>query len=85
MNEKNNSTITIEGSFIFTLFIVFMVLKLCNVINWAWVWVFSPLWIPLLIVIIGLTVVAIGNAVFRAKYKKILKENEKRKSIDDWF
>lgn len=25
--------------------IVFMVLKLCKVIDWHWVWVFSPLWI----------------------------------------
>jgi hypothetical protein len=25
--------------------IVFVVLKLCGVITWAWIWVFSPLWI----------------------------------------
>ena len=28
-------------------FIVFLVLKLCNVITWSWVWVCSPIWIPL--------------------------------------
>ena len=28
-----------------TLFIVFLVLKLTNVINWSWWWVTSPLWI----------------------------------------
>lgn len=33
--------------------IVFMVLKLCKVITWKWVWVFAPLWIAL-----GLAVVA---------------------------
>lgn len=27
------------------LFIVFLILKLCNVITWSWWWVFSPLWI----------------------------------------
>jgi hypothetical protein len=25
-------------------FIVFMILKLCNVINWSWWWVTAPLW-----------------------------------------
>ena len=28
------------------LFIVFLVLKLANVIDWSWWWVTSPLWIP---------------------------------------
>ena len=25
--------------------IVFIILKLCNVIDWSWIWVLSPLWI----------------------------------------
>lgn len=25
--------------------IVFIILKLCNVINWSWIWVLSPIWI----------------------------------------
>ena len=39
--------------------IVFITLKLCNVINWSWWWVLSPLWIPLaiLIVIVALAVI----------------------------
>lgn len=28
-----------------TLTIVFIVLKLCNVIDWAWRWVLAPIWI----------------------------------------
>lgn len=28
-------------------FLVFLVLKLCNVIDWSWWWVTAPLWIPL--------------------------------------
>ena len=31
------------------LLIIFVVLKLCNLINWSWAWVLSPLWISLLI------------------------------------
>jgi hypothetical protein len=30
------------------LFIVFLILKLTDKIDWSWVWVTSPLWIPFL-------------------------------------
>lgn len=32
--------------------IAFIVLKLCKVIDWSWVWVLAPLWIPLCIVLV---------------------------------
>ena len=32
------------------LFIVFLVLKLTNHIDWSWWWVTSPLWIPVVLV-----------------------------------
>lgn len=32
-------------SFIGLLQIVFITLKLCNIIKWSWIWVLSPLWI----------------------------------------
>lgn len=31
------------------LLIVFIVLKLCKVINWSWWWVLSPLWIGIIL------------------------------------
>lgn len=31
------------------LLIIFIVLKLCKVITWSWVWVLSPLWISLIL------------------------------------
>jgi len=37
------------------LFLIFLVLKLCNVIDWSWWWIFSPILFP--IAIIGLIVV----------------------------
>lgn len=36
-----------SGRFSTLLTIAFIVLRLCNVIDWAWVWVLAPLWIPL--------------------------------------
>lgn len=29
--------------------VVFIVLKLVGVINWSWIWVLAPFWIPLLL------------------------------------
>lgn len=42
--KKNNKTVITKGSgFCGLLTIVFIVLKLCNVISWSWFWVCSPL------------------------------------------
>lgn len=41
------------------LFIVFLVLKLTNVIDWSWWWVTSPLWIPLVLTVAILSVIGI--------------------------
>lgn len=32
--------------------IVFIVLKLLKVINWSWLWVLAPIWIPIIITVI---------------------------------
>lgn len=46
------------------LFIVFLVLKLCEVITWSWWWVTAPLWIPLAVVAaIFITVFAVALIV----------------------
>lgn len=38
-----------------TVFIVFLILKLVGVITWSWWWVFSPLWLPLVVLfVVGL-------------------------------
>ena len=32
--------------------IAFVVLKLCHVIDWPWIWVLTPVWLPPAIVVI---------------------------------
>ena len=46
-SSNNSNTTTVSGGIGFSglLTIVFIVLKLCGVINWSWIWVFSPMWI----------------------------------------
>ena len=48
----NNKTSGGGIGFCGLLTIVFIALKLLGVIQWSWVWVLSPIWIPLIIVII---------------------------------
>ncbi len=49
-DRKGSSTVGGVG-FVGMLTIAFIVLKLCKVINWSWVWVLSPLWISALFVV----------------------------------
>jgi hypothetical protein len=41
------------------LLVAFVVLKLCKVITWSWLWVLSPLWIPLAVIAVFLFVALI--------------------------
>lgn len=51
MSEKNNSKKGGIG-FVGFLTILFIALKLLGKISWSWVWVLSPLWIPVAVSII---------------------------------
>lgn len=37
--------------FLEMLFLLFLGLKLGNVIDWSWWWIFAPLWIPVVLVV----------------------------------
>lgn len=50
------------------LFIVFLVLKLTNTIDWSWWWVTSPLWIPAGFLIIVLLIILL-IAMFSSSIK----------------
>lgn len=39
------------------LFVIFLGLKITGVINWDWIWVFSPIWIP--IILVSMLIIAI--------------------------
>lgn len=47
MNNKNNSL-----GFVSILTLIFIVLKLCKIINWNWILVLSPIWIWIIILIL---------------------------------
>lgn len=64
MNNENNNNKKSGGiSFCGLLTIAFIVLRLCGVISWSWLWVLSPLWIPTALVLLIVAIVLIVTAV----------------------
>ena len=64
----NNLNINVNGGFLGFLTLIFITLKLCHVIDWSWVWVLAPLWIPLSIVLaIAIIVFVVGLIVLIIK------------------
>jgi len=58
-NNNVSSSVGIPG----ILFCIFVVLKLTNHIDWSWIWVTSPLWIPICVVICVLVIWGIVKTI----------------------
>ncbi len=58
MSEKQ--TTPINSGILTILFVVFLVLKLTGEIDWSWWWVTSPLWLPLVLLLVTI----LGVVVF---------------------
>lgn len=61
-DDRNQGGAIISFNFISMLTIAFIVLKLCKVITWKWVWVLAPMWISFCLVAIIFVVVLIVAA-----------------------
>ena len=62
-DNRPKVTVKTKGgiSFMSLLQIAFIVLKLCKVIEWSWLWVFAPTWIiPTLLAIVLIVAIIIG-------------------------
>lgn len=52
-SENKKTLFTIGGPGLFNMiFIVFLTLKLCKVIDWSWWWVTAPLWAPIGLIVV---------------------------------
>lgn len=74
MNNKNETSANGGIGFVGLLTIVFIVLKLLNVIEWSWWWVLSPIWISFgitIAVILIIVIVAIIVGIIKAKKENI--------------
>jgi hypothetical protein len=45
--------------------VVFVTLKLCNVIEWSWWWVTAPFWGPLVLAIVALAVLGLLKLIIK--------------------
>ena len=61
--EHKGMTISCGGGTGFSLFLVFLVLKLVGVISWSWWWVTAPLWISAGLGLIGLIIALIVSII----------------------
>lgn len=76
MSRTSTTTSTSGIGFTGLLTIVFIVLKLTNVINWSWLWVLSPVWISFALVI-AIVLIGLGVTYLIIKPIKNRKDNGK--------
>lgn len=50
--------------------IAFIVLRLCNVIDWNWIWVLAPFWLPIAIVLV-VSLIGIIASLFDNSERKL--------------
>lgn len=86
METLKKTKITINIDIIPLLCFIFIILKLCNVISWSWLWVFCPFWIPLsifLVLILGIYIAKMfikyeNTSDSRYSREEILEESDKQ-------
>jgi len=66
MKNNNNTSSGIGIDVILT--IVFVILKLCGIINWSWWWVLSPLWIGFAFLVVCIVVIAIIRHITKRRF-----------------
>ena len=54
--------------------IAFIILKLCGVISWSWLWVLAPLWMP---IVIAAAIIAVTLALI------CISESRKQKKLEE--
>ncbi len=61
-NNTSSSGVGVGG----LLLVAFIILKLCEVIDWSWWWVLSPMWIPLAVIVAIGIILGISYLLWRA-------------------
>ncbi len=62
-NEKSS------GFFLTALLLILITLKLCNVIEWSWLWVLSPAWMPIVFLVLILAIIGLIECCQRKGWK----------------
>lgn len=54
--------------FLSTLTLIFVVLKLLGLIDWPWLWVLSPIWIPVLLIAAVFGVILVAGRIKKGRW-----------------
>ena len=73
MNSKNTGGVGFLG----LLTLLFIGLKLTGYIAWSWIWVLAPIWIPISIALLILSVVVLLVALGKLDIDKTIKYGRK--------
>ena len=65
--KEDNQKTTVNGGigFVGLLQIAFIVLKLCNIIDWSWFWVLAPTWMTISFWIVFILVLIIIASLYK--------------------
>jgi len=58
-NKQESTQFLLSG-----VFLIFLTLKLCGVIDWSWWWVFAPLWMPVALVVMAYIVAVVFLRIY---------------------
>lgn len=56
---KLSNSEKISAAFIFMMTSIFSLLNFCHIITLPWIWVLSPIWVPMAIYIVGSTLLLV--------------------------
>lgn len=68
MKMKNKNAKRGGIGFIGILTLIFIVLKLANIIHWSWVWILSPIWITSVFCTIIFAIILIVGRIKKGKW-----------------
>ena len=75
-------SVSVGPGFFALLTLLFIGLKLGGVIDWSWLWVLSPLWIPTALCIAVLVLVCLGIVISDLlKTKRVRNKYERRNKV----
>ena len=70
MEKRNTSTTSGGIGFSGVLTIIFVVLKMCGLIDWSWGWVLAPLWMPIVLILAFVFAITLKGIIVKKRDKE---------------
>ena len=63
-SKKRSKSMGLCGSLV----ILFIILKIMDIISWSWLWVFSPIWITLITCVVAFGLILVVGRIKKGKW-----------------